>query len=244
MHGNVLMFVTGAREKKDLEKMWQQAYLGMCNRAVVLNHVILKAEQAEATVKPVSILNSDTKRCAKPTKSSSVDKHYVGLGRQFYHVDEIGEVDSSQEELDLSSPRPHKRTRRKKPLLSRLPCGLNTVVCEIPKTEEVDLSYSEESCLIVRLHLRSRSVLVHEKRVVFTNAEDESEERLHNFEERKPHSLSHQSSLATSSRSIAAALDSSPVYSWLPNKIVTNSSRIELKTATNKSAGKNFKNFF
>ena len=43
--------------KKDLEKMWQQTYIGMCNRAVVLNHAILKAEREEATVKPVSLLD-------------------------------------------------------------------------------------------------------------------------------------------------------------------------------------------
>ena len=43
--------------KKDLEKMWQNTYIGMCNRAVVLNHAILKAEREEATVKPVSLLD-------------------------------------------------------------------------------------------------------------------------------------------------------------------------------------------
>jgi hypothetical protein len=87
------------KEKKDLEKMWQQAYLGMCNRAVVLNHVILKAEQEESTVKPVSL--SEVHHPAKPVKSGSIDKHYVGLDQQFYHVDPVGEGDSSLEELDI-----------------------------------------------------------------------------------------------------------------------------------------------
>ena len=49
--------------KKDLEKMWQQTYIGMCNRAVVLNHAILKAEREEATVKPVSLLDIQAKLC-------------------------------------------------------------------------------------------------------------------------------------------------------------------------------------
>ncbi len=45
------------KSKKNLEKMWQETYIGMCNRAVVLNHAILKAERDEATVKPVSLLD-------------------------------------------------------------------------------------------------------------------------------------------------------------------------------------------
>ena len=87
------------KEKKDLEKMWQQAYLGMCNRAVVLNHVILKAEQEEASVKPVSL--SEVHHPVKPVKHGSIDKHFVGLDQQFYHVDHVGEGDSSLEDLDI-----------------------------------------------------------------------------------------------------------------------------------------------
>ena len=227
--------------------MWQQAYLGMCNRAVVLNHVILKAEQVEATVKPVSILHTDIKRFVKPIKSSSVDKHFVGLGRKFYHVAGIGDDESSQEELDISSPRPHKRCPRKNNFLPRLPNGLGTVVSEIPKTEEVDLSCPEESRLVVRLHLRSRSVLVHEKRTAFLTSDD-SVEKLHHFEYAKRHSMSHQSSLATS---VAVAQDSSPDYSWLPSKSLSclpnkgqiSNSRLELKSSTSKITGTLLKNF-
>jgi hypothetical protein len=139
-----------AKNKKDLEKMWQKTYLGMCNRAVVLNHAILKAEREEATVQPVSLLEIKGERGVQ--KSGSLDKHLIGLGRQFYSVHEVGEAESSTEELDMNSP---KRPERVRGRAAAFP-AFKTVVKEVPRTEEVDVSV--DGGFVVRLHLRSRSI--------------------------------------------------------------------------------------
>ena len=107
----------------------------------------------------------------------------------------------------FSSPTPNKRARRKK-ALPKLPERFKTVIREIPGTEEVDLSHSAGN-LIVRLHLRSRSVVVHEKQGRFLSAAA-SEETLHNM----THSLS-QSSLAVSTRSVLDHETMNPIFPWI-----------------------------
>jgi hypothetical protein len=107
----------------------------------------------------------------------------------------------------FSSPTPNKRARRKR-VLPKLPERLKTVIREIPGTEEIDLSHSAGS-LIVRLHLRSRSVVVHEKRLRLLSTAA-SEETLHNV----THSLS-QSSLAVSTRSVIDYEPINPVFPWI-----------------------------
>ena len=107
----------------------------------------------------------------------------------------------------FSSPTPHKRANRKK-ALPKLPERFKTVIREIPGTEEVDLSHSAGN-LIVRLHLRSRSVVVHEKQPHFLSAAA-SEETLHNV----THSLS-QSSLTVSTRSVLDHETINPIFTWI-----------------------------
>ena len=162
-----------SKKKKDLEKMWQKTYIGMCNRAVVLNHAILKAEHDEATIKPVSL--SDIKHSHGPVKSQSVDKHFIGLGHQFYNVHEIGEAESSLEELDLGSPVANKRRVRQPRMVPRLQLGFKTIMREVAFTEEVDLTHSEKSRFLVRHNLRSRSVHVHKMPVTFSSIQNSEE---------------------------------------------------------------------
>ena len=164
----------GLKQKKDLEKMWQQTYIGMCNRAVVLNHAILKAEHDEATIKPVSL--SDMQHSKGPVKSRSVDKHFIGLGRQFYNVHEIGEAESSLEELDIGSPAAHKSKTRKTRLAPKLHLsGFKAIVKEVAHTEEVDLTHSEKSQFLIRHNLRSHSVHVHRIPVTFSSVRNSGE---------------------------------------------------------------------
>jgi len=107
----------------------------------------------------------------------------------------------------FSSPTPHKKANRRK-VLPKLPERFKTVIREIPGTEEVDLSHSAGN-LIVRLHLRSRSVVVHEKQPRFLSAAA-SEETLHNV----THSLS-QSSLTVSTRSVLDHDTINPIFTWI-----------------------------
>ena len=97
----------------------------------------------------------------------SLNKSFIGLGKRFYNVHEVGEAESSLEELDLASPKMTQKLLKKEAAkMSRFrDFRLKTIAKEIPRTEEIDLSHSFLSGYFVRFHLRSRSVHVINSRI-------------------------------------------------------------------------------
>jgi hypothetical protein len=102
----------------------------------------------------------DEKTSSNLRTSGSLDKHLIGLGHRFYNVQEVGEAESSLEELELFSPKLSRKSERIAAGEKFRDFGFKTILKEVPRTEEIDLSHSPTSGFYVRLHVRSRSVLV------------------------------------------------------------------------------------
>lgn len=81
----------------------------MCNRAVVLNHVIHQATEEDVSVKPINDvymrnwehLAERKKGKTKKKKKEKEKKEFMGLSSQFYHVSASGD-ESLEDETDLS----------------------------------------------------------------------------------------------------------------------------------------------
>ena len=131
------------RRARRLRKMWEDAYLGMCNRAAVLNHVIDKADKEEVSVKPLS--SSKKSEMEQDAALEKKKRLFMGLSEQFYHVDQDEcESSESSEAEDNADQTPF-----------QLPTAVKARIKELPCTEEVILVQAPAQ---VRLNLRSRSV--------------------------------------------------------------------------------------
>ncbi len=147
-----------ASDRRKLEKMWSDAYLGMCNRAVVLNHVIQETHKREdgVTVTPIVLLKNDEDQAIKePPK----DKLFVGLQQQFYDLKKHGgnSMDSNDEHC--------RGMAREVTLPEVFPLGSNSQsvfsdleVLRVPFTEDVYLFRRSHHQPIVRLNVKTRSM--------------------------------------------------------------------------------------
>ena len=135
------------KEKKKMKKLWGNAYTGMCNRAVVLNHAILQADKEEIAVKPI---NSSCVYDEMPSEEEETKnkKLFIGLSQQFYHISDG--VNSSDEDISVMS---NVGTTD-----ADVPKVMTANAKEIPYTEEVLLTVRRNNSPDVRLNLRTRSV--------------------------------------------------------------------------------------
>lgn len=99
------------KERKRMRKEWDKTYTGMCNRAVVLNHVISRADQQNLEVKPINHWTEEVNQATdekkrvdhekKSQKKSEEDERiFIGLSNQFYHVSQEDDEESSEEDMN------------------------------------------------------------------------------------------------------------------------------------------------
>ena len=88
--------------RKELRKAWNETYVGMCNRANVLNKVLECAVKEEVAVKPInSVIDLNT-----DNNGGKQSKKFVGLSKQFYNVgDEAAKSEEDSLEIDVISDR-------------------------------------------------------------------------------------------------------------------------------------------
>ncbi len=150
------------KRAKRLRKMWDETYVGMCNRAAVLNHVIDKADKEEVSVKPISSAAAGTDAKTKPdeedkgpldTLGKKEKRLFLGLSEQFYHVDDDEDPTSAESSGDEQDNAVEKGERR-----DTIPRAIKASVQEIDFTEEVSLTHSHLASPKLRLNLRTRSV--------------------------------------------------------------------------------------
>ncbi len=151
----ILPGVESERERKArrLRKMWDETYVGMCNRAAVLNHVIEKADQEEVTVKPINSLKKDSSAEESPPSKKRTEKEkrmFLGLEEQFYHIDQDDCASSSESDEEHDEECPNIA-------VSALPFTMQASAEEIPATEEVFLRHDRPTASL-RLNLRTRSI--------------------------------------------------------------------------------------
>lgn len=145
-------------KKKDLKKMWCDTYTGMCNRAVVLNHVIDQADQQEVEVKPLNSFKDVSETLINQKRNArkkNEDKIFIGLSNPFYHVSHDDEVSSSTEEMSVI----HAASAVSSSPGVTVPDVMTADIKEVRLTEEVLLKPTNTwKAASVRLNLRTRSV--------------------------------------------------------------------------------------
>lgn len=84
--------IVNQEQKRNMKKMWKHQYVGMCNRAIVLDKVV-----SEASKQGMKVLPFVTTASASLSSTDSVNKKrkYMGLGRKFYGFRSVHEEDSN-----------------------------------------------------------------------------------------------------------------------------------------------------